>query len=114
MNTQFLNQKTFLLRISERSPFSEGPSVGELSDFDTSKIYFNCDIFFDGKAKAIKSPIFSRYDNNEKFMVYSIFREVITECITRIVLPIDECPQYKVVNRITTPCIINDSNQQAE
>jgi hypothetical protein len=105
-----VKQATFSLRISERSPFYEHPSVGELSDFDTSKIYFNCDIFFNGKVKAIKSPIFSRDNDNEKFRAYSIFREVVTECITRMVLPIEECPQYKVINGVTTPCNINDSN----
>ena len=110
MKTQSINQKTFTLRISTRSPFSEGLSTGELSDFDQSKVYYNCDIFVNGKAKAVKSPIFSKDSDDDRDRAYSIFREVITETITRYVLPVEECPQYKVVNGVTTPCNINDSN----
>ena len=111
MKTQSINQKTFTLRISTRSPFSEGLSTGELSDFDQSKLYYNCDIFVNGKAKAVKSPIFSKDSDDDRNRAYSIFREVITETITRYVLPVEECPQYKFVDGVVTPCDIN--NQQS-
>jgi hypothetical protein len=111
MKTQFINQKTFTLRISTRSPFSEGPSTGELSDFDQSKLYYNCDIFVNDKAMTVKSPIFSKDSDNDRYRAYSIFSDVITDAITRYVLPVEECPQYKFVDGVVTPCDIND--QQA-
>ena len=115
MTEQLKLPASITLHVSVRTPFSEGPSIGELSDFDQyfdlSKLYYNCDIFCDGKARAIKSPIFSKDSDDDRNRAYSIFREVITETITRYVLPVEECPQYKFVDGVVTPCEIND--QQA-
>lgn len=108
MTEQLKLPASITLHVSVRSPFSEGPSIGELSDFDQSKLYYNCDIFCDGKAKAVKSPIFSGDSDGERYRAYSIFREVIVETITRYVLHVEECPQYKIVNGVLTPCDDND------
>ena len=96
------------LKIGTRSPFSGHPSKGELDDFDQSKSYYHCDIHCDGKVKAAESPDFRNDDEGERFRAYSILRECIAECITRALLPENECPQYKYIDGILTPCASND------
>jgi hypothetical protein len=102
---------TFTLKISTRSPFSGNGSKGELSDFDQSRLYYHCGIHCDGKAIAVESPTFSKDSDVDRYRAYNIFRECIAENITRYVLPVEECPQYKFVDGVVTPCDIND--QQA-
>ena len=110
MNTQPTLPATFTLRVSVRSPLSDEPSKGELSDFDQSKQYYYCVIHREGKDIGIKSPVFSK-DDADRLRAYSILRDIITETITRYVLPVEECPQYKFVDGVVTPCDIN--NQQS-
>jgi hypothetical protein len=100
MNTQIELPATFALHISERHPLADTLPKGELSDFDRSKLYYHCSIHSEGKAIAIESPVFSKDDDDdaEKLRAYSILREIVTETITRALLPPTECPQYECID----------------
>ena len=102
MNTQIKLPTTFTLHVSERHPLADTLLKGELSNFDRSKLYYYCSIHSDGKAIAIESPVFSKDDDAEKLRAYSILRELITETITRALLPPTECPQYDFVDWVLT------------
>ena len=107
MNTQIKLPTTFTLHVSERHPLADSILKGELSDFDRSKLYYHCSIHSDGKAVAIKSPVFSKDADAEKLRAYSILRELITETITRVLLPPTECPQFEFVDGVLTRCSTN-------
>ena len=98
MSTQIKLPATFALHVSERHPLADTIPKGELSDFDRSKLYYHCSIHSEGKAIAIESHVFSKDADAEKLRAYSILRELITETITRVLLPPTECPQYERIN----------------
>lgn len=98
MNTQIELPATFALHISEKHPLADTLPKEELSDFDRLKLYYHCSIHSEDKAIAIESPVFSKDDDAEKLRAYSILRELITETITRALLPPTECPQYECID----------------
>jgi len=102
MNTQIKSPTIFTLHVSELHPLTDTLPKGELSDFDRSKLYYYCSMQSDGKAIAIESPVFSKDDDAEKLRAYSILRELITETITRALLPPTECPQFDFVDGVLT------------
>ncbi len=102
MNTQIKSPTIFTLHVSELHPLTDTLPKGELSNFDRSKLYYYCSIHSDGKAIAIESPVFSKDDDAEKLRAYSILRELITETITRALLPPTECPQFDFVDGVLT------------
>lgn len=107
MSTQIELPTTFSLQVSERHPLSDTLPKGELSDFDRSKLYYHCSIHSDGRAIAIESPVFSKDDDADRLRAYSILRELITETITRVLLPPTECPQFEFVDGVLTRCSTN-------
>ena len=107
MSTLIESPTTFRLHVSERHPLADTLPKGELSDFDRSKLYYHCSIHSDGKAIAIESPVFSKDADAEKLRAYSILRELITETITRALLPPTECPQFEFVDGVLTRCSTN-------
>jgi hypothetical protein len=98
MNTQIELPATFTLLLSEEDLSFSTLSKKKLGDIDRPQLYYSCFVYGKGKTVEIKSPVFSKDDDAEKLRAYSILRELITETITRALLPSTECPQYERIN----------------